>query len=194
MNDKFEIKSNLLQASIGRVLLSEPLMQDMYFKRSVILLIEHSINEGTVGVILNKPLDVSFNELVKEGPKLDSKLFLGGPVQTDNVYFIHNLGEKIEKSLKITEGIYWGGDIEQVNELININVIDHTNIRFFVGYAGWDPKQLEKELKRNNWAIANSSDDDIWKLHPKMMWHSMVNKLGNDYNFWKNLPENPIMN
>jgi putative transcriptional regulator len=64
MDNKFEIKSNSYYASIGKILISEPLMQDKYFKRSVILLIEHSKKEGSVGVILNKPLGVSFNQVI----------------------------------------------------------------------------------------------------------------------------------
>ncbi len=194
MTHKFEIKSNSQKPATGKILISEPLLQDAYFRRSVVLLIEHSEQEGTVGVILNKPLDVTFNKVVKNSPVLEAGMYLGGPVETGNVYFLHTLGDRIENSIEINKGLFWGGNIEQVNELIRLNIILPESIRFFIGYSGWEPKQLDNELKLNSWAIVKATSKEIWKQTPSGLWLAMVNKLGNNYDFWKKMPEDPLMN
>jgi putative transcriptional regulator len=191
MNNYFAIKGNNAAPTSGSILVSEPLLQDSYFGRSVVLLIEHSQNEGSVGVILNKPLDLSFNQVVKSSPTLNAGMFLGGPVEVGNIYFLHTLGHEIENSIEVIKGLYWGGNISQVNELISLQVIQPNNIRFFVGYSGWNPLQLEEELNKNNWAIVQASSDEIWKQPTSHLWNTMVAKLGNSFKFWDKLPLNP---
>lgn len=194
MEKKFEIRANAVKPASGRLLVSEPLLQDVYFRRAVVLLIEHSKDEGTVGVILNKPLDVTFNQVVKNSPALNAGMFLGGPVATGNVYFLHTLGYDIENAIEIGKGLFWGGNIEQVNELIALQVLNPSNIRFYVGYSGWEPMQLETELSLNSWAIVKAQTHEIWKLPASAMWETMVEKLGTGYDFWKKMPEDPGMN
>src|SRR4051812_40076623 len=93
----------------GRLLLSEPFMFDENFKRTVVLVCEHNDDNGTVGLILNKPIELGLNDIVEDFPLFDSKVFLGGPVGTDTLQFLHSLGDKIEDSLQLGEGLYWGG-------------------------------------------------------------------------------------
>jgi len=194
MENKFEIKSNSLPPESGKILVSEPLLQDNYFSRSVILLIEHNEKEGSVGVILNKPMQLKFNEVITNAPILNSEMYLGGPVSTGNVYFLHTLGKQIENTIEVLPGLFWGGDIEQVNEFIQLGVLQPSNIRFFIGYSGWEPMQLQEELKKNSWAVTKAAMNEIWQMKPLTLWHSMVSKLGKNYDFWKTLPENPELN
>ena len=63
----------------GQVLIAEPFMVDPYFKRSVVLLCEHH-NEGTVGFILNKNIDMKINDLMSDFPEFEADVFYGGPV------------------------------------------------------------------------------------------------------------------
>ncbi len=194
MEHQYKIKSNSVKPGSGKLLISEPLLQDAYFRRSVVLLIEHSEKEGSVGIMLNKPMDVSFNQIIKNSPVLNAGIYLGGPVDMRNIYFLHTLGQVIEDSIEISPGLYWGGNIDQVNELISLKVVDNSNIRFYVGYSGWEPKQLEKELKLNSWAVLSASALDIWNLHPNEIWNAMVTKLGMKFKFWTKMPEDPGMN
>jgi putative transcriptional regulator len=194
MNLKYHIQRNNVNPQAGCLLISEPLLQDSFFKRSVVLLIEHSQSEGTVGVMLNKPLEVNFNQIVQDSPELQSQMFLGGPVQMDNVYFLHTLGNEIEQAIRITDGLYWGGNIETVNKLINLKVLNTTNIRFFIGYSGWQPGQLDDELQRNNWAVLMPHNVEFWNIQPFELWKYTVRKLGTEYKFWANLPHDPQLN
>jgi putative transcriptional regulator len=85
------------------------------------------------------------------------KIYNGGPVEQDNLYFIHNIPELIPNSIEISNGIYWGGDFESTKALINNGKIKKNNIRFFLGYTGWEENQLQLEMISNSWIVAANS-------------------------------------
>lgn len=192
-DDIIKIKSNDIEPARGRILISEPFLVDQYFKRSVVLLAEHN-EEGTFGVIVNKPVKARFNEIVKDFPDFETQLFLGGPVQNDSLFFIHTLGEVIPESAQIVSGLYWGGDIEVVREMISLGRFNEENIRFYIGYSGWAPQQLADELKRNSWVVSNINADQIMNTSPGSLWKRSLRQLGNEYAFWTKLPDDPSVN
>ena len=192
--DKFiQIKSNNLKPSKGRILLSEPFMGDFYFGRSVVLLAEHN-DEGSFGVIMNKPVTASFNEVLKDFPTFDATVYLGGPVESDSLFYIHTLGDALEGASEIMSGLYWGGDIESLKEMILLKTIKPDDIRFFIGYSGWAAKQLEGELEKNSWVITRSSKSRLLKLDPMNMWESLLDKMGENYRYWTKFPIDPNVN
>ena len=113
----------------GKVLLAEPFMLDPNFKRSAVLLCEHS-DEGSVGFIMNKPLNMRIDELIEDFPSFGGEVYFGGPVQTDTIHYVHNLGELLDDSLPVSPGVYWGGDFEKLKFLITSNLVSEENIRF----------------------------------------------------------------
>jgi putative transcriptional regulator len=191
--DLLKIKTNNVKPARGKILISEPFLWDYFFKRSVVLLAEHN-EEGTFGVIVNKPIKASFNEVVKDFPNFNSKVFLGGPVQSDSLFFIHTLGEEIANSMEIIPGIFWGGDIERVREMIEMNLIEPSQVRFFVGYSGWAPKQLDGELERNSWLVSNINARELLNSNPSMMWNRSLRRMGKEYAHWNNFPDDPALN
>ncbi len=115
----------------GNLLIAEPsIIGDLSFNRSVILLADHS-RQGSVGFIINKPLKYTIKDLI---PEIDAtfEIYNGGPVEQDNLYFIHNIPELIPNSIEISSGIYWGGDFELTKTLINDGKVKKDNIRFFL--------------------------------------------------------------
>ena len=134
----------------GHLLIAEPsIIGDLSFNRSVILLADHNA-EGSVGFILNKPLKYTINDLLPE-IESDFKIYNGGPVEQDNLYFIHNVPNLIPDSIEISDGIFWGGDFDLTKNLINTGILKKKNIRFFLGYTGWDSEQLETEMQASSW-------------------------------------------
>jgi len=107
----------------GCLLIAEPsIIGDLSFNRSVILLADHN-DEGSVGFIINKPLKYKIRDLL---PDIDSnfKIYNGGPVEQDNLYFIHTIPDLIPDSIEISNGIFWGGDFETtktIGNMISIN-------------------------------------------------------------------------
>ena len=193
LNDILKIRSNNIKPSRGKVLISEPFLIDYYFKRSVVLLAEHN-EEGSFGLIINKPVDMKLGDVVKDFPEFDSQVYLGGPVKTDSLFFIHTRGDLIEESMKILNGLYWGGDIDHVKELITIGKLQPDEIKFFVGYAGWISKQLDGELARNSWLVSNIKAEQVMQMNTERLWKSTIKQLGGDYSYWTNFPNDPAMN
>ncbi len=192
--DKFiKVSSNNVLPEKGRLLLSEPLMGDYYFGRAVVLLAEHD-KEGTFGVVLNKPLQHKFNSVVKDFPDFDAPLFLGGPVEPNNLFFIHTVGDIVEGALEIGDGIYWGGDIEIIKDMIEYGSISPNDIRFSVGYSGWSPNQLQNELKKNSWVVSPDLNNNILKMKIETMWEQLLSPLGDKYKYWPNFPSDPGLN
>ncbi|MFO7614891.1 MAG: YqgE/AlgH family protein [Bacteroidales bacterium] len=190
IHDLLKIKTNNIKPARGTILISEPFLWDYFFKRSVILLAEHN-EDGTFGVIVNKPIKARFNEVVKDFPTFNAKVFLGGPVQSDSLFFIHTLGDQIVNSMEIMPGVYWGGDIEQVRELIQIGILKPSQIRFFIGYSGWSPNQLDSELERNSWVVSHIGVEELLKTTPSALWARSLRRLGKDYAHWIKFPDDP---
>jgi putative transcriptional regulator len=182
------------QLKKGQLLIAEPsIMGDISFNRSVVLLADHN-PEGSVGFIINKPLGYTINDLV---PEIDAtfKIYNGGPVEQDNLYFIHNVPELIPGSIEISNGIFWGGDFELTKNLINQGFIKRNNIRFFLGYSGWGAHQLEMEMEQNAWIVSeNLYENKIIGKSATDFWKQKILELGGDYLIWSNAPENPMLN
>ncbi|MDE3740297.1 YqgE/AlgH family protein [Maribacter polysaccharolyticus] len=178
----------------GKLLIAEPsLTGDVSFNRSVVLLAEHN-DEGSVGFILNKPLEYSINELVKE-ITVPLQVYNGGPVEQDNLYFIHKVPDLISNSIEISDGIYWGGDFETTVQLINDKIITNDDIRFFLGYSGWSSFQLDEELLSNSWIVVpNEYESGIIQKSSVAFWKEKMMELGGNYLIWSNAPENPSLN
>ena len=178
----------------GLLLLAEPsIIGDVSFNRAVILLADHT-SEGSVGFILNKPLKYTITDLIPDIVS-DFKIYNGGPVEQDNLYFIHNIPELIPNSIEIANGIFWGGDFESTKDLINTGIIKKKNIRFFLGYTGWDAEQLENEMYANSWILTkNAYESKILAKESTHFWKEKIVELGGDYLIWSNAPENPILN
>ncbi len=184
---------NTLRPEKGKVLISEPFLMDNYFRRSIVLITEHT-DEGTVGFVLNKPVHLKIGEVMHDLPGIDTNISLGGPVQTNTLHYIHTLGDIIPNSMQVLENIYWGGDFEAVKQLMESGKLHMENIRFFLGYSGWQSNQLNNELEENSWIVTTMSPQEIMSPMNKYFWNKAVNRLGKKYRMWANFPENPQMN
>jgi putative transcriptional regulator len=189
----YEIKSNAISPATGRVLISEPLLQDFYFRRSAILLVDHD-KDGSFGVIINKPIKFNISEVMPDLGDFDAPLYIGGPVEAKNVFFIHTHGDLIEGSSHIGDNLFWGGRITNVVDNILAGNITPDSIRFFLGYSGWGANQLENELKKNSWAVTIPKLNELIKIKSDLIWPGLVKQLGEEYNFWTHLPSDPQLN
>lgn len=190
----FQIRSNTLEAHAGDVLLSEPTMGDLHFGRSVVLIIDHSEAEGTFGIILNKPLRYQLNEIVEKFNEFNAPVYLGGPVAENQVFFIHTLGDLIPDACKVTEGLYWGGDANVLNTLIEQGIANQDNVRFFLGYSGWEKGQLLGELEQNTWLVCKASVKTLLSTPSDQLWKTLLERMGQEYAMWSRFPKNPEEN
>lgn len=177
----------------GSLLLSEPFLLDSYFKRSVVLLSEHDEN-GTLGFILNKPTDVRLNDAVEDFPDFDVPLYFGGPVETDTLFYLHTLGEQLKGAKSIGAGVWWGGDYEQLKFLIDTHQVRPDQIRFYAGYSGWEPRQLDNELKDKAWLVFDEGSGYTFAENPQNLWSQVLRSMGKEYAILANFPEDPNLN
>jgi len=184
---------NKLAPQKGRLLISEPFLSDPYFRRTVVLLCEHN-DEGSFGFVLNRFIDVSVNELIEDLPKFESRISMGGPVQSENLYYIHTLGEKIEGSVEIVKGIFMGGSFDMLKILLKSGTISNGMIRFFVGYAGWGQDQLADEMKERSWLVTPADPKALMDSKKDDLWRQTLLDMGEEYAMLANFPEDPSLN
>ncbi|GAB2691124.1 YqgE/AlgH family protein [Mucilaginibacter koreensis] len=181
-------------AAAGRLLLSEPFMLDPNFKRSVVLLAEHSA-DGVMGYVLNHQSEYLLGDIMPDVSYSELPVYVGGPVGNDTLHFIHRCPDKIDGGTEIYKGIYWGGNFATVKELINTYQLTEDEIRFFAGYSGWSQEQLEGEIQENSWLVAAEYDiNAVFTTGEHNMWKEVIVSMGQRYAHIANFPENPTLN
>ncbi len=180
--------------SAGKLLISEPFLNDPNFKRSVILLAEHT-EEGTLGFILNQPSTLLIKDLVPDLWEANYPVFIGGPVEVDTVHFIHRCYDKLNSGEEIANGIYWGGNFETLKILVNNNSISENEVKFFLGYSGWGEGQLKEEIDTNTWIVSEKYNQDVVFSHnEEELWRKAIIYLGTKYAHVSNFPSDPSLN
>jgi putative transcriptional regulator len=177
----------------GQILLAEPFMSDPYFRRAVVLLCEHH-PQGSLGFILNKMIDLSLNDLITDFPRFDSDVYYGGPVETDTLHYLHNVGDLLDDSIEVSPGVWWGGDFDKLKFLISSGLLEPQHIRFFVGYAGWSSGQLAQELASGSWVPTMMDANYLFKTQPGQLWSQAMYNKGNVYEVLADIPEQVIWN
>jgi putative transcriptional regulator len=190
--DFFDIAENQTAES-GKVLISEPFLEDNYFKRSVVYLTEHNEN-ASIGFVLNKTLKMGINEVISDFPETDFHVSIGGPVSTNSIHYLHTIGEMIPESVHVKNGIFWGGDFDALKKMITDGNVKPEEVRFFLGYSGWGENQLDDELKAKAWLVGDISSELIMKGGDSSFWTEVVSKSDAKYKAWANFPDHPGLN
>lgn len=123
-----------------------------FFENTTILLVKHN-EEGTIGLVTNKPFEKSLNELIEFNQSKPFPLKDGGPVDREHLFVLHKRPDLIDGGIQITNGYYLGGNMGQVIETINTSDANTEEIQLFIGYCGWDTGELEAELEEESWTI-----------------------------------------
>lgn len=192
-SDLFRIENNNINPGKGKVLIAEPFLEGRYFKRSIVLLAECN-EDGAVGFVLNKPINLSVDEVLINIAYFKGEVFIGGPVDTNRIYYIHTIPDLIPQSLPIFNNLYWGGDFSVLKDLIEQKLVLPNQVRFFAGYSGWSAGQLEEEIKEHSWLVSELEVEEIMDAENSNLWEQSLRKLGGRFRMWSNFPENPSLN
>jgi len=188
----------------GTLLLASQKLQKDYFSRCVIIVTQHSPENGTIGIVLNRPLrqkveQSNVTELTKllglpsTETEINKFIFEGGPVDQDYLFYLHRLNHIISDGRLIANDLYWGGNIDGEIHL-NCNPNVEKRICFYRGYAGWGKNQLEQEIHSGTWILAPCITDTILSQPPDTIWHDLLYKLGGNYRAMAEIPEDPSVN
>lgn len=184
---------NKHRPACGRLLVSVPYLPDPYFRRTVVLLCGHD-EEGSFGFVLNRPMDIPVNDLVKDVPPLQGQVSIGGPVQSDNLFYLHTLGPHVQGSIPVVDGVYLGGDFDQLRAMLRTDPRLGRHVRFFVGYAGWSANQLDRELEERAWWVSRADRRRIMRTRADDLWSDTLRGMGREYAPLANFPEDPALN
>jgi len=177
----------------GKLLIAEPsILNDISFNRAIVFLTEHTKNNA-VGFIFNRPLEYSINDLLPD-VKCDFTIYQGGPVEQDNLYFVHRVPNIISDSIEISNGIFWGGNFESLKNALNNKLISENDIRFFLGYSGWTKNQLEREINSKSWFLSENDYENIFAINEETLWREKLLQKGGNYKLWANAPSDIQLN
>ena len=176
---------------LGHLLVASPSLLDPNFRRTVVLITEHT-EEGAAGLVLNRPSDAGVSELV---PQLEvlvddgEQVWLGGPVQPDSVLV---LGEFVDPD-DAAVPLFGALGFPALDEPVEV-VTATTRRRVFAGYAGWGAGQLEDEVERDDWFLEPSLPDDPFTESPGELWSDVLRRKGGIYELVSRIPEDPSVN
>ena len=131
---------------------STPALNGSFFEHSTILIVQHN-EEGSLGFVTNKPFGKSLHELIEFNHSKPFPLMDGGPVDREHIFVLHQRPDLIEGGEQACDGFYLGGNMEQVIEAINTEIIAKDELQIFIGYCGWDKGELEAEVEEKSWII-----------------------------------------
>ncbi len=176
----------------GHLLIATPRLTDPNFFRSIVLLVQHG-DEGAMGLVLNRPLDTTvaaaWEQVSKAECQVDGFIHQGGPC--DGPLMVVHTNE-VFSDMEILPGVYFSADREAVEQLVELN---RGEMRFFVGYSGWGPGQLEAELQEGAWLTSIAAADTIFSDEDR--WMELSKQIGSASLSWlkpKIVPEDPTMN
>lgn len=183
----------------GKFLVADPFLAEYYFNHSVILLLEHSLSNGAMGIVMNRRIPRTLKEVVQDndaaGLPENIPLYCGGPVSSDRLYYLHKIPELIRGSAPLDNGLYYGGDFKDVLEYLRDGLPTKDLIRFFAGYSGWSPGQLEEEIEAGSWAVENIPKRfKFFEGDEASYWTRMVKSMGEKYSGWLMHPMHPTDN
>ncbi len=161
----------------GMFLLATPKVQHPMWRETVILLLEHG-RGGTLGVILNRPLDVPPADLLPEVPGLrerELRLYLGGPVERHGVIWLLRSPRLPREAREVVDGVGYGNDPGMIAERLLGGGGDR-ELRLLLGHAGWAPGQLDAEIARGDWRVVPADAESIFTLDSARQWPALMER------------------
>ena len=176
----------------GQLLLASPALMDPNFRRAVILVGVHS-EEGAMGVVLNRPSEVTVSEAV---PQLEQTVaeqepvYVGGPVQPSSIVFLAEFLDPTPAGLLVLGRIGFPAPDASIDELTEATA----RRRVFAGYAGWGEGQLDAEVDQGDWIAHSAVPDDVFTDVPAELWSSVLTRKGGSYALIASMPSDPSLN
>jgi putative transcriptional regulator len=164
------------------LLVALPQLLDPNFKRTVVLLIHHD-ESGTFGLVLNRRSEISAESLCAtlgidwRGDAAD-RVDWGGPVQPNTGWVLLGAeGAGDDEASEVAAGVHFAGSLATLRRVAES---PGDELRLFLGYAGWGPGQLERELAQGAWLLAPANADVIFHVEPELLWEHVLRRLGID--------------
>jgi putative transcriptional regulator len=182
----------MVQSLCGQLLLASPALTDPNFRRAVVLIGVHS-EEGAMGVVLNRPSEVTVGEAVPQLEQTVRELepvYVGGPVQPNSIVFLAEFLDPTPAGLLVLGRIGFPAPDAGIDELTEATA----RRRVFAGYAGWGEGQLDAEIDQGDWIAHSAVPDDVFTEVPEDLWSTVLTRMGGSYALVARMPPNPSVN
>jgi len=177
----------------GQLLLDSGQLRGSFFQRTVVLICEHNA-EGAFGLVLNRSSGSKIGEMVvtdMPDSLKDFTLYLGGPVQTGALSFLHS--DTFISDANVMPNLALGHSIETLTEIAE-SFSPTRKVKMFAGYSGWSPGQLEDEMARKAWLTYPASLELVLDTDPAMLWQKVLQAMGPEYKLLSMMPEDLSLN
>jgi putative transcriptional regulator len=176
----------------GQLLLASPSLRDPNFERSVVLIGVHSA-DGAMGIVLNRPSDVTVGEAapqLEEAVSDSERVYVGGPVQPSSIVFLAEFLDPTPAGLLVLGRIGFPTPEAEIGELSQAT----ERARVFAGFAGWGEGQLEAEIAQGDWIAQAALPDDVFTEVPERLWSDVLTRMGGSYALVARMPADPSVN
>jgi putative transcriptional regulator len=175
----------------GKLLVASPALVDPNFERTVVLITEHN-PEGAMGIVLNRPSEVSAGELLPQlaGVVGEEPLFVGGPVQPEAVVLLAEFANPEAAAWIIVADVGLASADSDLDELVEAV----RRGRLYAGYSGWGPGQLEAELELESWIVEPPLPAELFPLQADSLWSEVLDRKGGQYKLIARMPADPSQN
>jgi putative transcriptional regulator len=146
-------------------------LPDPNFADSVVLVM-NSLGSAPVGIIINRPTQLTVSELFPELKRLAhlrEKVYFGGPVDFGSVWFLFRAAKPPEHAIKALDGVYVSASRDLLLQLLG-RAKPMDGLRIYTGHSGWAPGQLESEIARGDWSLERADSDAIFDGKPEHPW------------------------
>lgn len=170
------------------MLISMPQMEDENFVRSLVYICEHN-EKGAMGLVINRQNNISFGDILpqlnisdRNATNVDQIIFAGGPVQPEHGFVLHTPldNKQWSSSIRVSEDLCLTTSSDVIDDIAHSSGPEHSLIA--LGYAGWGPGQLEKELAQNSWICCPFDADIVFDMPPEDRFQAATDSLGIDIN------------
>ena len=188
------------EAQAGRLLVATPVLGDPNFRRTVVLIVEHEAEQGTLGVVLNRPTQVPVGQVLESWTELatdPSVVFNGGPVApTSALALAHVPGTD--------EPVGWQ-PLDGAPAMTPLGLVDLdappgllaaaiASLRVYAGYAGWSAGQLQAEIDEGAWYVVSAEPSDPFSAEPGRLWPAVLRRQGGELAYVATYPDAPGLN
>jgi putative transcriptional regulator len=153
------------------VIVARAELPDPFFKDSVVLVL-NNIGSAPAGVIVNRPTKIPVSHLfpdLERLKQLHDKLYFGGPVEVESVWFVFRTDTPREHAIQAFDGVYVSASRELLLELLKRDK-PMDGLRIYIGHSGWAPGQLEAEIARGDWTLVPAGTDPIFNGKSEHPW------------------------
>jgi putative transcriptional regulator len=160
--------------SVGKVLVASRKSQDADFAQTVILLVRHD-TQATIGLFVNRPLNIPMSEVYPELKGGQLKLYAGGPV-TVGIRALYRSRVKPENAAHIFDDVFMISTKALLGKMVQAGTPSSV-FRVYAGYTGWSPGQLKDEIGRGLWHVFAGDASVVFDPHPETVWSRLIGPL-----------------